>query len=406
MNGVHLQANDWPVWRGPNGNGVAADGESPPTLWGENENVIWKSQVPGRGHSSPIVVGDLIVLTTADEEANTQSVVAFDRKTGAQRWGTEMHRVLELPPIHKKNTHASPTVASDGERIFAVFFNNGMIHLSAVNFEGVKLWQKQVGAFRPRYQFGYAASPLLHKGNVIVASEFSDAGFLGAFDRETGLGVWRISRDQATSYSSPIVGFVDGREQLLMSGAETITSYDPETGDLLWQADGGTSATCGTMVWTPNQVYASGGFPTKETIAIVADGSERVAWKNEEKCYEQSLLAYDGYIYALNDGGIAICWRATDGKEMWKERLGGPVSASPILAGEHIFASNERGQTFVIRANPKSFELVATNQLGDESFATPAFCGNRIYLRVATYQGENRQEWLVCVGGKDGSEAE
>ncbi len=393
-----LRAGDWPVWRGPNGNGIAEDGQDLPTNWSETENVVWKSPVPGRGHSSPIVVGGRVILTTADEAAHTQSAVCFHRETGEQLWMTEVHRVPDLPRIHRKNTHASPTAAWDGERLFALFFNTGMIHLTSLSIDGQKLWQKQAGSFRPRYKFGYAASPLIHGQHVIVASEFADAGFLAAFERDSGLGIWRAPRNQTTSYSSPIVGNVAGREQLLMSGAEKISSYDPLTGKLLWETKGGTSATSGTMVWTATQVYASGGYPDKVTIAVMADGSGKIAWKNQEMCYEQSLLAHNGYVYALNDGGIALCWRAKDGREMWKERLGGPVSASPILAGEHIFASNEQGQTFVFRASPSDFTLVATNQLGDEAFATPAICGDRIFLRVATYKGESRQEWLYCVG--------
>ena len=396
-----VKANDWPGWRGPLGNGIVEHPDGELALsWDEDENVVWKASIPGRGHSSPIIVGDQVILTTADEDKNTQSVIAFDRDDGKLLWNTVVHKVLELPMIHKKNTHASSTAASDGQRIFVTFFNDGMIHLSALGLDGEKQWQKQAGRFKPRYKFGYAASPLVYDELVIVASEFAEDGFLSAFQAETGTGVWKAPRNEATSYSSPVVGEVAGREQLLMSGAERISSYDPKSGELLWQTPGGTSATAGTMVWTATQVYASGGFPTKETIAIVADGSKRVAWKNKEKCYEQSLLAYDGHVYGLNDGGIAMCWRATDGREMWKERLGGPVSASPVLAGNHIFATNERGQTFVFEATPGAFQLVSTNQLGEEAFASPVVSQGRMYLRVATYEGELRKEWLYCVGKK------
>ncbi|MEM1295303.1 MAG: PQQ-binding-like beta-propeller repeat protein [Verrucomicrobiota bacterium] len=395
-----LKSADWPAWRGPNGNGVADSDQDPPTSWSAEEHVIWKVKVPGRGHSSPILVGNQVILTTADEKTQAQSVLSFDRDTGELGWETMVHRVPELPKIHKKNTHASPTAASNGSSVFVVFFNDGILHLTSLNLKGEKQWQKQAGSFRPRYHFGYAASPLLYGDSVIVSAEFADGGYLAAFSSETGLGIWRTPRDKATSYSSPIVGNVAGRDQLLISGGEKISSYDPANGQLVWQVDGGTSATAGTMIWTPTQVYASGGFPTKETIAVVADGSRRIAWKNQEKCYEQSLLAYDGHLYAINDGGIAMCWKASDGRELWKERLGGPVSASPVLVGDRIYATNERGQTFVFRASPTKFELLATNQLGDESFATPAVCDSRVYHRVATYEGENRQEWLYCLGRK------
>ncbi|MFT5469938.1 MAG: outer membrane protein assembly factor BamB, partial [Verrucomicrobiales bacterium] len=136
----------------------------------------------------------------------------------------------------------------------------------------------------------------------------------------------------------------------------------------------------------------------KGTIAVNAK-SGTVAWKNQDKSYEQSLLAHDGFVYALNDAGIAICWRASDGEEMWKERLGGPVSASPLLIGDTIYTSNERGQHFVFKANPQRFEAVAKNQLGDESFATPAISGDRLFVRAAKSQSGKRQETIYCFRG-------
>ncbi len=394
-------ADDWRVWRGPNGNGVAAEGQSVPTEWSDSKNVVWKTPVAGRGHSSPIVFDDKIVLTTADEKAKTQSVLCFDRQTGKPLWQTQVNQG-GLPPageIHRNNTHATPTVAYDGERILAVFHHHGGVHLTALSPAGKQLWTKEVGGYVPRsYKYGYAPSPLIYGATVIVASEYEEPGYVAAFERQSGREVWRIGRSRQVSYSSPIVAKVAGREQMLLSGADQVTSYDPKNGKQLWSVPGTSLATCGTMIWTENMVFASGGYPKSETIAVRADGSGKVAWRNREKCYEQSMLVHAGHIFAVTDGGIAFCWDAETGAEIWKNRLNGKCSASPILAGGNIYITNERGTTNVFRADPTKFESVAKNQLGDETFATMSICGNQIFLRTASSSAGGRQEMLYCLG--------
>jgi len=392
-------ANDWPVWRGPTFNGIAADGQSVPTQWSRAKHVVWKVDVPGRGHSSPIVVGQRIVLTTADESRQTQSVVCFDRATGRQLWQTVVNEGGLPEEIHKKNTHASPTPSSNGTHVFAAFNNHDAVQLACLTLDGKTVWKRTVGAYKPsKYRFGYAPSPLLYKSTVIVSSETENEAYLVAVDQATGKDIWRTPRPRAVSYSSPIVAHVAGREQLLLSGGDQVSSYDPTNGRPLWTTQAIAPATCGTIVWDGDMVYASGGYPKKQTAGIRADGSGRVIWSNTEKCYEQSMLVHGGYLYAFTDNGIVFCWRALDGKEMWSERLRGPVSASPIFAGGHIYAANERGTTYVFKADPRGFELVAENELGDESFASPTICGNRIYLRVAEGRGASRQETLYCIG--------
>ena len=391
-------ADDWRVWRGPNANGIAADNQSPPTQWNESTNIIWKAPIPGRGHSSPIVVNDRVILTTADEAAQVQSVLCYQRDTGEPVWKVDVNRGGFNPKIHKKNTHASPTPSSDGESIFVVFNNNNSAQLTAISLDGDKLWQRKAGDYRPQqYQFGYAPSPLLYGSSVIVSSEFESGGYLAAFNK-SGQPLWRQKRPATISYSSPIVATVAGREQLLISGCKQVSSFDPKSGTPLWSVPGIWTVTCATVVWNDDLVFASGGYPDKGTMAIRADGSSKVAWQNRVKCYEQSMLVHEDHLYGIDDGGIAYCWRCSDGKEMWKQRLGGNVSSSPILAGGNIYVSNEGGTTFVFRATPRGFQSVAKNQLGDEAFATPAFCGNRIYARVATRQFGPRQEYLYCIG--------
>ena len=198
------------------------------------------------------------------------------------------------------------------------------------------------------------------------------------------------------TFSTPVIAHVAGKDQMLISGAKKVSSYSPKNGEPLWSVDGTTQATCGTMVWDGDIVFASGGYPQAETLAVRADGSGKGLWRNNQKCYEQSMLAHDGYVYALTGGGIMFCWRGSDGKEMWKQRLKGPVSASPVMAAGNIYWANELGTMYVIKRNPNKFEKIAENKVGTDSFPSPAICGGQIFLRVGTGAGEKRKEWLYC----------
>ncbi len=390
---------DWPWWRGPSRNGVAVS-PTAPTKFSDTENVVWKTPVPGRGHSSPIVVGNQIILSTASKSPQVQSVVAFDRKTGKQVWKTDVSAGGFPEQNHAKNTEATPTVACDGERLFATFFHHETVQCTALDLTGKKVWQETVGPFNPRaFRYGYAPSPTLYRGSVIVSAEYDGESAITALDRQSGKQLWRTKRQNMITFSTPVVAHVAGKDQLLISGAGQVASYDPSNGKSFWFTPGTTAATCGTMVWDGDIVIASGGYPKSETIAVKADGSNKVLWKNEEKCYEQSLLTHNGYVYALNDRGILFCWQASDGKEMWKERLfTGPTSASPVLVGGNIYWPNERGTWYVFKPNPQKYESVAENQLGDEGFASPAVVGGQMFVRTATSSGGKRQEWLYCFG--------
>ncbi len=394
-----LHAGDWPQWRGPTNDGKAAPDQNPPIRFSSNQNVIWKTELPSRGHASPTIVGDRIFLATADGEKKTQSVIGIDRASGRILWERVVFTGGLPRKIHSKNTHASGTIASDGKRIFGAFYNSDALQVVALDFNGKILWKRNAGKYAPRkYEFGYGASPTVHNGLVIVAAEYEGGGFIAGLKAATGDIVWRAKRPKQPSFSSPIVGKMAGREQLVISGCKLMESYDPATGKKLWTIPATSPATCGTVVWDGDLVFASGGYPNKETVAVKADGSGKIAWKNSEKCYEQSMLAHKGYVYAVSDQGVAFCWRAKDGEEMWRHRLGGAVSASPILVGNRIYAANERGKFFVFAASPDDFELFAENQLGDESFATPSFCDGRIYIRVAYKERGKRREVLYCFG--------
>ncbi len=392
---------DWPWWRGPSRDGTAAPSTKPPVQFGEQENLLWKVPVPGRGHSSPIVVDGKVILASADEAEQRHFVVAFDLATGRQLWRQEVSRGGFPAQNHPKNTEASPTIASDGELLFVTFFHHKGVHLTALDLAGERRWQMRVGPFDPkRYEYGYAPSPLIFQSSVIVATEQDGESALTAFDRQSGQQTWKTARPKSISFSSPVAAYVAGREQLLISGIYKVSSYDPASGELLWQVDGTTAATCGTMVWNDQLVFASGGYPDAETLAVAADGSGEVKWRNKQKCYEQSMIVVDDHLYALTDNGILYCWRAEDGQEMWRERLSGPVSASPIFAGGHVYWANETGAIFVFRPNPAKFELVAENRLGNNNFASPAAVGQKLLLRIGQTADNMRQEFLYCFGTK------
>ena len=395
-----LVAGPWNAWRGPNGNGVTID-QSPPTRWSNTQNVVWKVRVAGRGHASPIVIANQIILATSNKNEQTQSVVSFDRQTGEQRWRTVVNQGNFNPSIYPTNTHASSTVSSDGTTLFAVFNNNNSAQLAALDLEGNLLWEKMAAVFIPkRYQFGYGASPVVYKNTVIVTSECERDGSMAAFNIDTGEEVWRVPRTAATSYSTPAIAQVAGKEQLILSGAQSVVSYDPSSGAELWRVDAPWQVTCGTAVWSDDMVFVSGGYPVNRTLGIRADGSEQLVWENTAKLYEQSLLYYDGYLYGLADSGVAYCWRASDGQEMWKQRLESKVSASPVLAGGQIYIPVERGTVYVFKANPEQFELIAENTVGDTHYATPAFDNNQILMRIAEGADNAKQEWLYCIGNR------
>jgi outer membrane protein assembly factor BamB len=396
---VSVEAGDWTQWRGPLHNNVAAPGQTVVTEWSDKKNVVWKVDVPGRGHASPIVFANMVVLCSAADQTQSQAVIAFDRTTGRQLWLTEVSRG-GFPPVHSKNTHASATAATDGTHVFAVFCHHEKIEAIALDLTGKIVWRKDVGRFRPEaYEYGYAASPTIYKDTLIVSGDSDTSAWVKALNLKTGDFVWEQNRSLSLNWSSPIVANISGREQLLLSGQNMIASYDPVSGKSLWQTKCLTMATCGTCVWEDDLVFASGGYPDAQTVAVKADGSG-VVWSNDVKCYEQSMIVHDGFLYAFSDNGIAYCWNAKTGKEMWKRRLQGSVSSSPLLVGDVIFATNEAGTTWAFKASPSGFQQIAKNQLGESGFASMAAVDGRLFIRTSEGDGPARQESLYCIGTK------
>jgi outer membrane protein assembly factor BamB len=380
-------ATDWPSWRGPNGDGVARDVDVP-TTWSTTEHIRWQSPVPGRGHASPIVCGNRIFLSTADEEKQQHRLLAYDRSTGEPLWNILVHDGGFMHK-HEKNSYASATPACDGEHIFATFLHDGAIWVSAVTLDGQIVWQVPAGPFTAEH--GDSASPVFYKSAILVGADNLETSFVAALDRATGRILWRTPRESPGrhgSYGCPILATLAGRPQFLYAGHGYTASYDPDTGNELWKCTGPAECTGTTLAASADLAFASGGFPEHSLLAIRGDGSgdvtaTNVAWQTHNGVtYVPSPVCHDGRLYVINETGVATCFDAASGSELWHKRLSGPFTASPIIAGGKLFITNEAGATFILAAGEK-YELLATNDLASPVMATPAICGRQIFLRTA-----------------------
>jgi outer membrane protein assembly factor BamB len=384
---VQVAADDWPWWRGPTRNNHA-QGPLPPTTWSETENVLWKAEVPGRGHASPCIWGDAIYIATADEDKETQSLLAYARETGDLRWTREIHRGGFMH-AHSKNSQASPTPACDGERIFTAFLSGGGLWVTAVDVEGEIVWQTQAGPYSS--QHGYGSSPVIFRSLVIVSGDNLGQGYVTAIHRQTGEIAWRTPRDNGPSYGTPVLATTGGREQLIISGQSKVNSYDPATGEEIWASPGPAEVTANTVAWNDELVFAGGGYPETAVMAIDAAGGSKVVWQKDFKAYVPSPLAIGDRLFVVQDNGVARCLNAKTGEEIWTKRLGGDFTASPVVVNDAIFVPDEDGLMHVFKATDR-FEEIARNNLGDGGFASPVICGGRLYLRTLHH--------LYCIGEK------
>ena len=389
-------ADDWPWWRGPNRNGIADPLQSIPLQWSESENIIWKTPVPGRGHSSITLVGDRAYLATAEADRETRSVVCLDRQTGAVLWSTDVHTGNVTPYKNKKGSDASSTIVCDGERLFVNFLHDSSMVTSALSLDGKILWQKRICDYVVHQAYG--SSPAVYGPLVIVTADNKSGGAVAGLRRKDGSTVWKHARPAVPNYASPIIFDVAEKPQLLLTGCDLVSSFDPLSGEKLWEVAGATTECVTTTVTDGERMFTSGGYPRNHISAVKCDGTGEVAWENGTRMYVPSMLVHQGYLYGATDAGVAMCWKSATGEEMWKGRLGGTFSSSPVLVGDQIVVTNEAGRTFVFKANPAAFELIAENQLGEECFATPTICDGRIYTRVAHVSDEGRQEFVYCIG--------
>lgn len=395
---IEVARTDWPWWRGPTRDGVA-NSEQPPHRWSEEENILWKASIPGRGHSSPTVVGNRVFLTTADEQREIHSVLCYDRETGRELWKTDVHQGGLEKKGNARSSQASSSVACDGRRIFVNFNHKQAIYTTALDLEGKQLWQTKITDYVTHQ--GYGSSPAVFESMVYVSADNKGGGAIAALNRLTGKVVWKHSRPSTPNYASPIILNVGGRDQLFLIGCDLVTSFDPLTGKKLWEFEGSTTECVTSTVTDGKCIYTSGGYPRNHIDAVLADGSGKIHWTRKDRVYVPSMQVHEGHLYCVTDAGMAICFNCETGEETWKARLGGTFNSSLVRVGEHFFATNQDGQTFIYKANPREYQAVARNKLGTDVYATPTICGERIYMRVA-HEGETRQEFLYCIGEKEG----
>ena len=377
------RAENWPQWRGPRGDGTSAE-TAIPIRWSATENVRWKTRIPGKGHSSPIVWGDRIFLTTCLEQTEARMLLCLDRKDGNILWQKQV-LVAPLEKKHDLNSYASGTPATDGKFVWVAFFQEPRIELVCYDFDGNEIWRRAPGEFHSIH--GFCSSPVLYKEMVILNCDQDAPAAIVAYDK-SGNERWRADRPNRTrSYCTPIIRTLAGREQLLLSGSKCVASYDPNRGSELWRVDGPTEQFVASLVVTDGIVFVTGGFPTLHLEAINPDGNgnvtdSKILWHEQRLAgYVPSPIAGGDYFFVVSDGGVASCWQAKTGKMMWKHRLGDHHSASPISAEGKLYFPADNGDTFVIKAIPR-FELISHNALGEEVRASPAVSQGELFIRT------------------------
>lgn len=407
------RSENWPRFRGPSGQGLSAE-TSLPTSWSATQGVLWKTAVPGIGWSSPIVWNDQVFLTTVTD-GNTQCrILALDRTTGRILWNTLVH---EFVPLRKeqKNSYASPTPVTDGQRVFAVFGDGTQV---AVDLTGKLLWKNEEVRFYSRH--GLGASPILHENLLIMPFDGSnrveragdwpnnsqeeqlgwrlpwDRAEITALDVRTGKRIWTARRGKSRiAHVTPNIVPVGGKPQLISPAGDAIQGFDPSTGERLWSIYSQGEGVTPSFAFGHDLVFTSSGFEKTTLRAVRTDGigdvtSTHIAWEQRKGTPTQpSLLFVDPYLHSITDGGIAHCFDPKSGAIVYAERVGGNHSASPIHANGLIYFLSESGETTVIRSGP-TFEIVARNPLHEKCQASLAASKNNLFLRTENH--------LFCLG--------
>lgn len=408
----------WPQWRGPLSNGVAPEA-NPPVEWGEGKNVRWKVEIPGRGHSSPIVWGDRIFLTTAvetgkavdagklkDVEAATPEfhrrraqlpksvlqfvVMAINRRDGRVLWKQTVCEEAPHSATHAEGSWASGSPVTDGRYVYAYFGSYG---LYALDMDGNRKWDKRLGLFKMKANFGEGVSPVLCGDTLIICQDQEGESFITALDTKTGKELWRRARDEATSWATPLVVEHEGRRQVITAASKRIRGYDAASGEQLWEAAGMTGNVIPCPVADRGIVFCMSGFRGSSLMAIrlaaargdITGKSEAIAWScHKDTPYVPSPLLYDGLLYYLKvNEGLLTCADAATGKVHYAaRRLEGLGAAlpSPIGAAGRVYITGKSGLTCVIKHGP-NFEVLARNKLDDSFTASAAAVGGDLYLR-------------------------
>lgn len=383
-------AQFWPRWRGPSGQGLVAPGKYA-NFWSPTANVKWRAQIPGRGNSSPIVWGERIYLTTAQDGGGKLSMLALNRADGRVLWEAV---VLQdgVEDVHQKNGHASATPVTDGRTVYASFGRHGLV---AVDLNGKVLWHRRFGVIDNYH--GPAGSPVLYKDRIFLYQDHNGStgqrAFVAAFDAKTGRTLWETPRTETVGWGTPVVITAGDRDELIVNSQRRVTAYDPATGKELWTVRGMTYEVIPTPVVGEGLVFASSGR-AGPTFAIRPGGtgdvtSTHVAWSTPKGSpFVPSPMVYEGLLYLINDmQSILTVYEAKAGALVYQGRLGVAqregFSASPVVVNGEAFLTNDDGETFVVKTG-REFKLLHTNKLGERTLASPALVDGVWYWRTAS----------------------
>jgi outer membrane protein assembly factor BamB len=413
---------NWPQWRGPDGLGISTE-KNLPTQWSANKNIKWKTPIEGRGHSSPIVWGNRVFVTTAVEGSvvpgakavkhtldgkefmhpdsigadrkHLFKVIALDRSTGKIIWEQTAFEGTPYDNRHRKSSYAASTPLTDGKHVYAFFGAEG---LYAYDMKGKLAWKADLGKLGT-VGMGTGTSPILYENLVILQcdEENGEASFIVALDKKTGREVWKTPRKVQVSWSTPLLVRTPKRAELITVGTEAVVSYDPATGKELWRHKGVESNAIPSPVANSETVFIVAGFPTKIAMAIPLGGSgdlgDKVTWKYEKgTAYVPSPILYGDHLYLTTDRGILTCLDAKTGElkyEGGRVPIPATFTASPVAFGDKILLTSEDGDTFLVKAGAKH-EIVGSNSVGEPVYASPAMADGYFFIR-----GEKN---LYCIG--------
>ena len=417
---ILLQAEDWPGWRGPRGDGTSLE-QNIPIKWSQKDNIAWKVEVPGVGHASPVVLGDAVFLVTCDEKTKERILLCLNRKTSQEIWRRVVIRA-PLEAIHRLNSRASSTPATDGMHVYVSFLepsgkmvpaevvrkqsgdlradNTGLpVHpgnmcIAAYDLKGNRKWTARPGGYASVW--GYCANPVVHEESVIINGDHDGEAYIVALNRRTGKTLWKVPRkNQIRSHCTPLIRKLNGKTQMIVAGSHSIVSFDPKDGSRHWFTVGPKGRAVASPVFAAGLFFVSTAYPSKEMLALKPDGrgdvtETHIAWRTRQSApYVPSPIAVGNYFLSVSDGGIASCFEAKTGKRHWQNRMGKGHSAAPVTAGGLVYVVSDAGVTRIVRPGPQ-FELVAENATGERCYASPAISHGQIFIR-----GEKH---LFCIG--------
>ena len=417
-------AQNWPQFRGPNATGVA-EGPGRPVKWDASSslNVRWKTPIPGLAHSSPVVWGNKVFVTTAvnsvkdetrfglfgdvepvkSDPQHSWKVIAIDKLTGKILWERTAYEGIPKVKRHPKSSHAASTPVTDGKVVIANFGSEG---LYAYDFNGKLLWKQDLGVldagwfYDVDYQWEYGSSPIIYKNLVIVQADIQKNSFIAAYDLKSGKLVWKTPREELSSWGTPTIYEGKLRPELITNGAKAIRGYDPLTGKELWRLGPMSEITTPTPFVAQDLIFVTSGYaPIQPIYAIRPGGSgdislkdgkesnEFVAWsKQRGGPYMPTPIVYGELLYTVSNQGVLTAYNAKTGERVYQERLGGTggaFTASPVASDGKIYLSSEDGDVFVVKAGPK-YELLSKNPVGEVMMATPAISDGLVIVRTVS----------------------